>query len=382
MIYRKLGRTGLDVGIIGLGTEHLWHEPKETVISVIDEALDNGVNYMDLFMPSPEIRDNIGAAISGRREKVMIAGHIGSVEKDGQYLRTREKTACIEYVDDLLTRLKTDYIDFLMLHFIDGEDDFQSVFGEDGMLELALKFKKQGKARYIGMSSHKVPVSLMAVNSGHLDVLMFPVNPAFDMLPGNTELGDLWEAKPYKQLEDNGRRPEYGRRELYLACEKQGTGIVAMKPYAGGWLFYKENPSSIVLTPAQCLHYSLSQPGVCTAVPGCKTVEQMREALTYLNSSDEEKDFSKTISSTSWDIRGSCMYCNHCLPCPAGIDIGAVTRLADSAGEGITDVVRQKYEQLKIKASECFKCGSCMERCPFGVDVISNMGRAVGTFGT
>ena len=381
MQYRKLGRTGLDVGVIGLGTEHLWHEPKETVISVIDEAIGNGVNYMDLFMPSPEIRDNIGAAISGRREKVMIAGHIGSVEKEGQYLKTREKAICEEYVNDLLSRLKTDYIDFLMLHFIDGEDDFQSVFGEEGMLELALRLKKQGKARYIGMSSHKVPVSLMAVNSGHLDVLMFPVNPAFDMLPGDTELGDLWEAKPYKQLEDNGSKPESTRRDLYLACEKQGTAIVAMKPYAAGWLFYKENPSSIVLTPAQCLHYSLAQPGVCTVVPGCKTVEQMREALAYLDASDEEKDFSRTISSTKWDIKGSCMYCNHCLPCPVGIDIGATTRLADSAGKGITDLIKLKYEQLAVKASECLKCGSCMERCPFGVDVISNMERADSIFG-
>ena len=380
MEYRKLGRTGLDVGVIGLGTEHLWHEPKETVLSVIDEAIGNGVNYLDLFMPSPGIRDNIGTAIRGRREKVMIAGHIGSVKKDGQYLKTREKSVCAEYVEDLLTRLKTDYIDVLMLHFVDGEADFKSVFGEDGLLELALRFKQQGKARYIGMSSHDASVSQMAVNSGHIDVLMFPVNPAFDMLPGNTDLGDLWEAKTYKQLEDNGLRPEHSRRELYLACEKQGTALVAMKTYAAGWLFYKENPSSIVLTPAQCLHYSLSQPGVCTVVPGCKTVEQMGEALAYLNTSDEERDFSKTISSTKWDIRGSCMYCNHCLPCPAGIDIGAATRLADSAGDGTTDLIRQKYEQLAVKASECLKCGSCMERCPFGVDVISNMERAASIF--
>ena len=306
----------------------------------------------------------------------MVAGHIGSAEKDGQYYKTRDGAICEKYVDDLLTRLKSDYVDILMLHFIDEQDDYQTVFSAEGMLELALRLKKEGKARYIGMSSHKVPVSLMAVNSGYLDVLMFPVNPAFDILPGNTELGDLWEEKPYKALEENACQPVHNRRELYHACEKQGVGVIAMKPYAGGWLFYKENASSIILTPPQCIHYSLAQPSVCTVVPGCKSVSQLREALSYLSVSEEERDYSKIISKTKWNLKGSCMYCNHCLPCPANIDIAATTRIADGAVNGITETIRSKYEALVSKASNCIKCGVCMERCPFGVNVISNMERA------
>jgi predicted aldo/keto reductase-like oxidoreductase len=158
------------------------------------------------------------------------------------------------------------------------------------------------------------------------------------------------------------------------------VALVAMKPYAAGVLF-RENPSSIVLTPVQCLSYALAQPAVCTAVPGCKNVAEMRAALAFLEASEEEKDFSAINSNPLWKLKGSCMYCNHCLPCPVTIDIGAVTKLADTAAIGSIDSVRAAYGALPVKASACIECGDCVERCPFGVDVIASMNRAVTLFG-
>lgn len=380
MQYRKLGRTGLDVGVIGLGSEFLWHEPLETVMAVVDEAIGNGVNYIDLWMPSNEVRDNFGVALQGRREKVIMAGHLGSTLKDGQYYRTRDKSMCTEYINDFLTRLKTDYIDILMLHFIDEQDDYDSVFSNEGILEIALRLKKEGKARYIGMSSHRVPVSLDAVNNGFIDVLMFPVNPAFDVLPGDMKLEALWEKDSYVQLDEKDYKPTHSRKELYHDCLKQNVGIIAMKPYAGGWLLNGRDDISLTLSPAQCMNYSLSQPGVCTVVPGCKSVKEMKDALSYLNASDIDKDYAGTISKSNWNLKGSCMYCNHCLPCSSNMDIAAITRLADNAVNGITDSIRGKYKVLDAKASSCIKCGECMERCPFGVDIISNMERAANLF--
>ncbi len=380
MLYRKLGRTGLDVGIIGLGAEHLEHEPEEAVRPVVDEAISGGVNYIDLFMPSPGIRDIFGRVLKGRRSRVMIAGHLGATYKDSQYYRTRDREYSEKYFHDLLTRLHTDYIDILMLHFIDTKEEYDTAFGQGSLLELALKLKAEGKVRFLGMSSHRAEASLRAVKSGFIDVLMFPVNPAFDMLPGEVELEELWKENPYRQLEDNEFTPVFGRSELYRECERQGVGIVVMKPYAGGWLFRHENPSSLVLTPAQCLDYSLSRPGVSTVVPGCKTVGQMREALSYLNASADERDYSRIISGSKWRLKGACMYCNHCLPCPVGLDIAAVTRLADSAGHSASGNMRLSYESLGVKASECIECGACMERCPFDVDAVQNMKRAAGLF--
>jgi len=381
MRYRKLGRTTADVGVVGLGAEHLEHVSRDTVISVVNEALDQGVNYIDLYMASPGVRDNFGVVLKNKRHSVMIAGHLGSAFKDGQYYRTRDSALCEKIFNDLLTRLRTDYIDVLMLHYVDEPDDYRTIFSSGGLLEVAIRLQKEGKIRFVGMGTHRVPIALKAVNSGQIDVLMFPVNPAFDILPGSMQIEALGQKGSYNQSGIAEDKSVLERRELYHACAIQDVGVVAMKPYAGGLLFAKENPSSIVLTPVQCINYALSQPAVCTVVAGCKNVAEMKAALAFLEATDKEKDYSSINVNSMWKLKGSCVYCNHCLPCPVRIDIGITTRIADTARYGVTDKIISEYEALPVKASDCTECSVCIERCPFGVDVIANMARAVGLFG-
>jgi len=284
MKYRKLGRTGIDVGIVGLGAEYLENTSKETVISVVHEAIDNGMNYVDLFMASPGVRDNFGIALKNKRQGLMIAGHLGSAFGNDQYYRTRDESICQEFFDDLLKRLQTDYIDALMLHFVDDADDYEKVFGPGGILELATRLQKEGKARFIGMSGHNPNIALKAVKSGHIDLLMFPVNPAFDTLSGDerkmdTSGKDSPDGKP--DIVENTLALE--RKELYHNCSLYGVGVVAMKPFAAGHLITKVNPREFGLTPVQCINYALSQPGVCTVVPGCKTRDEVKAAVAYLD---------------------------------------------------------------------------------------------------
>ncbi len=378
-----LGRTGIETGVIGLGLEHLEKASFAEVAAVVDVALEGGVQYMDLFMPTPTIRDHFGRLMKGRRDQFMIQGHLGAcLSDDGQYDRTREAGRAERHAEDLLRRLGTDYLDTLTLHFVDEPEEWAEVSAPGGTLEVARRWKQQGKARAVGMSSHKVPAAMAAVESGLVDLLMFPVNPAFDLLPGDTRLEALWEADPYTGLREAGSRPVYSRRDLYLACERSGVAIVAMKPYAGGWVFWPENPSGIVLSPVQCLQYALSQPGVCAVVPGCKTPEQMRAALGWLTATEEEKDYSILLGKTDWNLAGRCMYCNHCLPCPAGIDIAATMRLYDSARtQSVTASLAAAYDRLPASASECIFCASCEERCPFGVGVQANLEQTAALFG-
>ena len=123
MLYRSIGKTGMSASIIGLGTEHLDRKPYQLCQEVIDAALEAGINIMDLFMPGTAVRENIGRALKGRRTKVLIQGHIGSVEKNGQYHRTRDVAVCRQYFENLLRSLNTDYIDFGMMYFVDTEED-------------------------------------------------------------------------------------------------------------------------------------------------------------------------------------------------------------------------------------------------------------------
>ncbi len=378
-----LGRTGIETGIIGLGLEHLEKAPYEQVASTVEAALEKGVSYIDLFMPTPNIRDHVGKLMKGRRSLFQIQGHMGAcLQEDGQYFRTREPAKSERHAEDLLKRLGTDYVDTLMIHFVDEPNEWAEVAAPGGLLEIALRWKKEGRARAIGMSGHKVPAAMEAVRSGVLDVLMFPVNPAFDILPGDVKLESLWEAGPYEGLKESGSNPMNARRDLFLECQRGGVAIVAMKPFAGGWVFWPENPSGIVLTPAQCLQYSLSQPGVVLAVPGCKTPAEVDAALAWLDASDEAKDFGPALLKTDWKLSGRCMYCNHCLPCPAGIDIAAVTKLLDSAGnDGSSEAIRTAYDALTVSASACMECGECETRCPFSVKVRPSMRRAAELFG-
>ena len=170
---------------------------------------------------------------------------------------------------------------------------------------------------------------------------------------------------------------------LLEKCEERGVGVVAMKPFYGGRLLSNLGESTGI-TPVQCLSYVLSQP-VATTVPGFRNAEEMRQALTYLEASDEEKHYSDLHDEMKQRLRGQCVRCGHCLPCPQEIKIPAVITWLEylayyAHGPEREHVPRRQYESMKVKASECIECRECMERCPFDVDVIGKMRRAVEVF--
>ena len=103
-----------------------------------------------------------------------------------------------------------------------------------------------------------------------------------------------------------------------------------------------------------------------TAVPGVQTLEHLDTLLVFLNASAEEKDYSVIGSFTADTVIGTCVYCNHCQPCPAGIDIGLVNKYYDLALAGDA-IAANHYDKLSVKADACLHCGHCENRCPFHV---------------
>jgi len=376
MQYRMLGNTGIEVSLVGFGTEYL-NGPREAVVSVAGEAIDAGVNYFDLLFSAPDYRDNYSAAFRGRRDKVVIAGHLGNAFVDGQNITTHDPALCEAAFHDMLARLRTDFVDVLMIQFVDESDDYARVTGPGGIMEMAHRFKAQGKARAIGMSSHMTPTALEAVQSGLIDVLMFSINPAFDHMPGYLSRLDALLKAAHPESETAIPGPE-ARKALYHACRSRGVGVVVMKAYGAGYLLNPAQPHP--LTPAHCLQYALDQPGVATVVPGMKNATELRAALHFLDASPAEKDYSAILANSHWQLQGACMYCNHCLPCPMGIDVAETLRLLDSARQGITPELRRAYEQLSASASDCTACGNCADRCPFQVDVVKKMSEGAAAF--
>jgi len=381
MKYRTLGRTGLSVSEIGFGTEHVVQHPQKAADEVVAKAIDRGVNYFDFFWPQGDYRDTMAKALAGRRESIHLAGHLGVITQDGQYAKSRSIDSCRENFHDFLRRFSTDYVDVLMLHYVDKPSDLNTVlYGE--FMEMAQELKKQGKARYFGLSTHEADIGKKSIESGLVDVIMFSMNPAFDVLGHiSSENTEEKAAKRMAELGDEGAGGMFRKRkEFYHMCVREDIGLAAMKPFAGGWLL---SPNKLKHSPTavQCVHFLLNQPCVSTIVPGMQTLDELDDVLRYYQASDKEKDYADIVKDNDWDLKGSCMYCNHCFPCPSRIHIGETLKILDNAAAGMTDALKEEYERLEVTAEECIECGECMKRCPFGVPVIQRMQEAVEVFG-
>ena len=303
-------------------------------------------------MADPTSRDIIGKGIRDNRSHWYIQGHIGSTWKDGQYFRSRD----IQYVrpafEDLLQRLQTDYIDLGMIHYVDSEQDWAQIQHSD-YLDYIMGLKKAGVIRHIGISSHNPKVAKLAAESGYVEMILFSINPAFDMLPASEDIDTMFAEEFSAELK--GIDPEHA--ELYSICEQHDVGITVMKPFAGGRLFdAKRSPFGVSLTPVQCIHYALTRPAVSSVLCGYDTKEQVDQAVAYENASHEEKDFASVIANAPLHAyRGQCTYCGHCKPCPAGLDIGMINKFYDLATmqPEVPATVRSHYEALEHTASAC-----------------------------
>lgn len=381
MKYRILGKTGLSVSEIGFGGEWLCRHEEAEAENLIRYAGERGINIIDCWMPDAKSRDIIGNAICDNRDQWYVQGHIGSTEKDGQYYRTREMAYVKPAFEDLLTRLKTEYIDLGMIHYVDSEKEWEEIQNSD-YLAYVFELKKEGKIRHIGMSSHNPKTALAAAESGFVEMILFSINPAFDMLPSTDNVADVMFADTY-DAELHGVDPD--RVALYDACVRNNVGITVMKGFAGGRLLNASaSPFGIALTPVQCMHYALTRPAAVSVLVGYDTTGQIDSALAYENASDEEKDFDAALAGApAHSFSGKCMYCNHCKPCPADIDIAMVNKLYDLAvmQEQTPASLREHYRALGHNADDCIGCGSCETRCPFGVRIRERMDKARQLFG-
>lgn len=381
MNYRELGKTGLRVSEIGMGCEGFGEDNCQNTRRFFDIAEENGINYFDLYTSNPEVRASVGEALQGRREKFIIQSHVCSVWKNGQYKRTRNLAEVKEGFAEMLSLLRTDHIDVGMIHYVDAMDDWEQIVN-GGVLQYVMELKKAGSIRHIGMSSHNPEVALAAVKSGYIEVLMFSVNPCYDLQPASEDVEELWAEKNYEAPLVN---MDAQRQELYETCQRLGVGITVMKAFGGGDLLdEKLSPAGKALTVNQCLHYALTRPAVATVLAGAHTEEQLRQSIAYEEASEEEKDYALAFASfpnISW--KGHCMYCSHCAPCPKHIDVASVTKflnLARAQGE-VPETVREHYAVLPHHAGECIQCGACESRCPFEVSIMENMKAAKEIFG-
>jgi aryl-alcohol dehydrogenase-like predicted oxidoreductase len=245
---RRLGRTGIDVSILGLGGYHLGLPPEQEAIRIVRTALDHGMNFLDNCWDynDGDSERRMGKALrDGWRSKAFVMTKL-----DG---RTAKSAG--DQLEQSLRRLQTDVIDLVQIHEVIRPDDPEKCFAAGGCIEALVAAQKAGKLRFIGFTGHKDPDihrHMLDVARSHrfqFDTVQMPIN--------------VLDAH-YRSFE----------REVMPVALKDGVAVLGMKPMGAGLIL-----ESGAATAEECLRYTMSVPGVGVTITGCDSEGVLEQAL-------------------------------------------------------------------------------------------------------
>jgi aryl-alcohol dehydrogenase-like predicted oxidoreductase len=249
---RPMGKTGLEVSIIGLGGYHIGTVAgQQEVNNMVAKALDHGINFFDNAWEyhGGLSEERIGGALKGKRDQAIVMTKVCT--------HGRKKDVAMRMLEESLTRLQTDHLDVWQVHEVIYYNDPERAYEQDGVLEALAAAKQQGKARFVGFTGHKNPsIHLEMLNRGFaFDTVQMPINP-FD--------------PSFRSFE----------REVLPVAVQKGMAIFSMKSMSG-------SGESIVhgaLTPTEALSYAMSVPGVSTTISGMDSISVLDQNLEILHS--------------------------------------------------------------------------------------------------
>ena len=336
MEYRVLGKTGLKVSVIGFGGIPIQRVPEEEATSIINRALDLGINFIDTARGYTDSEAKLGAALKNRRNEVLIATK--------SMARTAEGiTADIE---KSLQTIGVEYIDLYQLHNIKDKAALEQVLSANGALEALIRAKNEGIIKHIGITGHIPSILLEAIKTEEIETVQFPFNAV--------------EAEEAATLLD--------------LAEKTNTGVIVMKPLAGGAFKNAE----------LALRFILEYP-VSTVIPGMDKVEQVDQNVMVVSDYSPLSVEERKILADEVEKLGAafCRRCEYCQPCQQGIDIPIVFLLDTYYTRyELQGWAKERYRGLKNLADTCIQCGECEERCPYNLPIREMLSRAAGRLGS
>ncbi len=354
MLKRRLGRTDFEASVVGFGGIPIQHRSWEEAVAIVRRALEMGVNYIDTARSYQDSEDKIGAAIKECRDQVFVT------TKTTQ--RSRKEAAAD--IDESLHHLKTDYIDLLLCHGVDTEGDLNRFLGSGGAVEAFKEAQMAGKVRYIGISGHRNPVLVSAIQTGVFDAIMASYNLT------NTDADS----------------------ELFPLAQKLDIGVLVMKPIAGGTLAVP--PEAVrfrvaeraVTTAEAALRFVLSNPLIHTVVPGMGRLSEVETDVPLGNvpQNMDTEEIALLLEKAKGLGLTFCQGCSYCVSeCPQEINIPEVFRLlAFHEQYGMTGYARATFRsQHEYRVGQCTECQSCMERCPAQLEIPQLLEKAKITLG-
>lgn len=374
MIPTPFGKTGLQVSPLGFGCMRFpvidndnSRIDEEQAMEMVHYAIDKGVNYFDTAYPYHAYDFSKGGASepflakalkNGYREKVFIATKLPS-----WLVQSREDMD--RFLDEQLERLETGFIDFYLLHGLDGTSWKKLL--QFGVLEFLDSALEAGKIRYAGFSYH-------------------------DEADLFKEIVDAYDWT-FTQIQYNYMDEEYqaGKEGLLYAAEK-GLAVVAMEPLRGGTLVNGLPPAARkTLEKAApdrtavgwALQWLWKQPEVTVVLSGMSHLDHVKENLQLANELSQkewtEKDETTLLSAIEL-IRGlkrvDCTACSYCMPCPEGVNIPRNFSLYNDHHMLQDPAAKLRYTRLlsdTAKASNCVRCGQCEPLCPQGIQIMDEL---------
>ena len=348
---RRLGKTGLELSVLGIGGFHLCEIPTADAAALLNAYLDEGGSYLETAASYgdgvSEIR--IGRAAAHRRDAYVLA------TKSTQ----RDAAGFAAELDRSLANLRTDRVDIVYLHGIQTPAEIDQVLAPGGAMEAAVAAKQAGKARFIGVTGHGRPDGLLHALRQH----------AFDVLMTGFNYLDRFN---FPGIE----------RDLVPLAAQHGTGLLAMKALADGYLYRSPEPA---------LRYALALP-VASVVVGANTLALLKKdiaiarAWTPLNGAEREELFLSAPELGDY----VCRMCGRCREesfdpeqvflleglFDRQMDDGRIDDAARYALRerlkhwfGQADRARDEYEALAAKVDPGRDYRYLNERCPYGIDI-------------
>ncbi len=359
MQYKKFGKLGYDVSVLGLGAMRL---PKEVraAVEVVRRAIDLGVNYVDTapYYLDGESEVLVGEALkNGYRDKVLLVTKNPIEDVSGENYRKRFEKS--------LQKLQTDYVDFYHMWGINLKTFKEKIDVPKGPLEEAYKLKKEGLIKHISFSFHDKPENLLTLlETGVFDSVLVQYN-----------LLDQSHAK--------------GIERAY----QKGMGVVVMGPVAGGRLGAPSKhitdmiPGGVKSSAEAALKFVLANPFVHIALSGMETVAMVEENVAVASrpltlTEEEIEQINQIVEEKRRLAELYCTGCNYCLPCPYEVNIPENFKYMNyHRVYNLTDVAKKEYAKLGTegnfikgkKAEDCQECGACEPKCPQGIPIIEQL---------
>ncbi len=353
---RRLGRTNLNVSVIGFGGIKLPGVNFDIAVKIINRAIDLGVNFIDTARAYGDSEEKIGAVLKNRRSECIIATKTAS----------RDSNSAMKELDISLKNLQTDYIDLYQLHTVSDSWTFDKVMSHNGALEGVKKAQSQGKVNHIGITIHRdIKTMRSAIKSGEFETIMLAYSP----------------------LDQEGVA-----EEILPMAKEHDMGVIIMKPLSGGLLCLPDHERKNfdrdpIVTGS--IRYVISNENVSVVIPGMQRMQEVEENVPIgdmPSMSNEEKDeLLRYIGQQRKEYRYGqvCLRCGYCQPCPQGIIIPTVFRAFDiykSYPEELKYMGLELYSSLKVKADECKECRKCTKKCPANLDIPVKLKEVVETF--